>query len=61
MIHENDMFEQSKSEFLTTFKNFWFANVLRQAGIRKSYDISSHEIFKFLFLLFFISRIYIVF
>ncbi len=53
MIHENNSFEQGKTQIFRIFKDFSFSKSLKTAGIHKNYGISAYELFKFLFLLVF--------
>ena len=49
MIHQNNLSEKSQNSFSQIFSTFKVSQMLRQAGIRKSYGFSSFLVFQILF------------
>ena len=56
MLQQNDPLEQAENRFSQIFSILKVSQLLRQAGIRKSYGISSFAVFQLLFQLVFQSR-----
>ena len=56
MVQQNDLSEQAQNRFSQIFSTFKVSQLLRQAGIRKSYGFSCFVVFQSLFQLVFQGR-----